>query len=92
MKIRIIKSSDCEKCKSYFNKLDKFGFTEYDIYDADEPKNQKQLDEWNIEEMPVIQVYDPSTDKVYYTFPYCERGYSPRSLKYRVTVCEEAKK
>ena len=55
MKIRIIKSADCENCTAYLKKLEKYGFKEYDIYDADDPKNQKQLDEWNIEDMPIIQ-------------------------------------
>ncbi len=90
MRIRIIKSETCDNCKKYLNHLDKLGFTDYDLYDADDPQNQKELDVWGIDDMPIIQVYED--DKVHYTFPYCARGQSPRNLRYKIAVCKEAKK
>ena len=89
MRIRVVKSETCDNCKKYLNHLEKLGFTDYDLYDADDPKNQKDLDAWGITDMPIIQIYDPETSRVHYTFPYCERGYSPRNLRYKLSVCEE---
>jgi glutaredoxin len=57
LKPRIIKSSGCPRCKIYLKTLSKQGY-DYIIYDADLKENQKELDKWKINMMPVVQIVD----------------------------------
>jgi len=57
IRVRIIKGRRCKKCDYWLPTLDKIGF-KYEIYDADDPAHQTKLDEWGIEDMPVIQLID----------------------------------
>lgn len=61
MIIRVIKADDCKKCKALLGELDKAGL-KYETYDGTDPKNDAQLDIWNINEMPIVQFLD--NDKV----------------------------
>ena len=54
---RIIKSKKCSICDKYLPRLKEKG-VEYEIYDADAPGNQEELDEWKIEKMPVVQIVE----------------------------------
>lgn len=71
--VRIVKSNDCDQCKLYLPRLDKQGFV-YETYDGDAAENQVQLDKWNIEQFPVIQIIsrvdgDTGDARVEYQFP-----------------------
>lgn len=71
LKPRIIKSAGCPRCKIYLKTLAK---QNYDciIYDADLPENQKELDSWKINVMPVVQIVDvkeDGTQEVKHQFP-----------------------
>ena len=79
MKVRIIKSEHCPFCKQYLKKLDDVGF-EYETYDGDAEKNDTQLDEWDVDEMPVIQIINDKGDLIY-QLPYSAGGYSPKYIK-----------
>ncbi|KKN26826.1 hypothetical protein LCGC14_0870850 [marine sediment metagenome] len=79
MTVRIISSINCSKCKGYLERLDKRGYN-YSAYNADDPKNQQQLDEWKVRDMPVIQIING--DKVMYQFP--PGTYSPRLLEQKI--------
>ena len=79
---RIIKSNNCKICKSYLERLDSQGF-KYEIYDADDPKNQKQLDEWRVEKMPVVQIVEIKKDEVIVRYQFASGTYSPRMINYK---------
>lgn len=69
--MRIVKSNDCDQCKLYLPRLDKQHFV-YETYDGDAPENQAQLDKWNIEIFPVVQIISRDEDgdtRVEYQFP-----------------------
>jgi len=57
VKIRLIGSKDCEKCAEA-QKVYKKQKLEFEFYDADLDENQKQLDSWGVDDMPVIQIID----------------------------------
>jgi arsenate reductase-like glutaredoxin family protein len=78
--LRIIKSKDCLVCKNYLPRLDKSGIV-YELYDADDPANQKQLDEWKIDDLPVVQIVN-SNGSIKYQFPH--GAYSPTVLRYKM--------
>lgn len=61
LKPRIIKSVDCARCRIYLKTLSKQNY-EHLIFDADLKENQKQLDEWKINMMPVVQIVDVKED------------------------------
>ena len=61
LKPRIIKKEGCFKCKNYIKALNKQGY-EFLIFDADLKENQKQLDEWKIDAMPIVQIVDVKED------------------------------
>ena len=51
---RIITRAECKICKAYIDRLRKAG---YDFQIMEEsPENSKQLDEWKIEQVPVVQI------------------------------------
>lgn len=66
MKVRIIKSENCSTCKFYIKRLNDAKFT-FESYDGDEPANSKQLDDWGIEDYPVVQIVQD--EKILYQFP-----------------------
>ena len=68
LKTRIIGSRDCPKCAIMKSICEKYKIS-YEMYDADVQENQKQLDEWNIEEMPVIQIIDEFGKKLHQFMP-----------------------
>ena len=61
LKPRIVKSIHCKDCRHYLKVLDEQNF-DYLIYDADDEANLKQLDEWKISFMPVVQIVDVKSD------------------------------
>lgn len=70
LKPRIIKSAGCPRCKIYLKTLARQEY-EHIIYDADLKENQKELDEWKINMMPVVQIVDvkdDGTQKVVFQF------------------------
>ena len=84
IQFRMISSNTCPKCKHFHKSLTyyKIGFT---VYDADDPKNEKQLDKWNIDDMPVMQIIDTRKslgEDVVFQFGVGEVGI--RSLKFKI--------
>lgn len=77
MRVRIIKSDDCPVCKNYIRRLKKENF-EFELMDGDEEENQDFLDEWNVEEYPVVQILNDNGD-VLHSFP--KGTWSPRAIK-----------
>lgn len=89
VKTRVISSVGCPKCKFYLTVLRKQGF-EFDVYDADDQKNQKELDEWRISSMPVVQIIDIKEDgtiKKLWQFPSGQ--ISPRSIRTKIKMLEK---
>ena len=82
LKIQIITSQECELCKAFLKRLAKLDFTEFQEYSADDLSNKSQLDQWRIVDMPVVQIVNDDGKEIY-RFPYSEKGYSPRSMKYK---------
>lgn len=66
--VRIIKSENCDNCKLYLPRLDAQGF-EYISFDGDDSKVQGLLDEWKIDQFPVVQIINSDTNNVEYQFP-----------------------
>ncbi len=83
-KVQIVTQRDCLICKSYLNRLDKQHFI-YTIYDADDPNNQKQLDVWKIEEMPVVQIVNGED----VTFQFPRGSFSPRVINHKISLLEK---
>jgi len=65
--VRIIKSTECDRCATYIPRLQKQGY-EFELYDGDDPKNEKELDEWDVDQFPVIQIV--SEDNGYISVEY----------------------
>lgn len=61
---RIISSVNCPTCKFYLKELARMQFS-HEIYDADDEKNQSQLDVWKISNMPVVQLVDENHNLLY---------------------------
>lgn len=80
LKIQIISSKNCELCQAYLQRLKKLNFEDYQIYSADDSSHAKQLDEWKITDMPIVQIVDEQGSEKY-RFPHSSRGYTPRLLK-----------
>ena len=57
MKVRLIGSKDCEKCAEA-QKVYKKQNLEFEFYDADLDTHQKKLDEWKVDDMPVVQIFN----------------------------------
>lgn len=78
LKPRIVKSVGCARCKIYLKTLSKQGY-EHLTYDADLKENQKELDSWGINIMPVVQIVDvkdDGTQEKVFQFPpgqFCSR-------------------
>jgi len=83
LRVRIIASKTCEKCKHYMHRLRKQGFG-FEFYDGDADENQDQLDEWLVEDFPVVQIVEEveGVDLVRYQ---CAPGtFSPRFLNRKI--------
>lgn len=65
--IRLIGTKDCIKCTAFKRYLDQSKYP-YAFYDAGAPEVQKQLDEWMITDMPVLQILKEG-DIVYQFLP-----------------------
>jgi glutaredoxin len=85
MIVRIISSKNCSKCKGYLSRLDKQGF-KYQVYDSDDPANKKQLDEWRITDLPVIQIVDDGGNVAY---PFPAGTYSTRFINAKIDELKE---
>lgn len=87
LKPRIIKQEDCPRCRLYLKMLDKQKY-DYLIYDADLEQNQKQLDEWKISMMPVVQIVDikDGSQEVVFQFPVGQ--FSPRAINAKIKELE----
>ena len=85
---RIIKTRECLVCDFWLPRLDKQNFP-YELYDADAPENQKQLDEWKVDDCPVIQIVERTErgEVVRYQFP--PGSYSVRAIKYKMAKLGE---
>lgn len=59
LKFRMFGSADCDKCKS-MQKIMEHHQLVYDFIDANDDKNDKLCDLFNIDELPVIQILDTS--------------------------------
>lgn len=68
MKVRVITSDKCLKCKAYLKQLDlaKLG---YETYDGLSEINKETLDKWGIDKMPVVQIVGES-DNILYQFSH----------------------
>lgn len=80
MTVRIISKDTCVKCKSYLARLDAQGF-QYSKYDADAEENQKQLDEWNVDEVPVVHIL-ADDGKILHPFP--PGSFSVRAINHQI--------
>lgn len=69
LKIRIIKKEGCVKCKTFIERLSIDKSFEFEVMDADEPTLQTQMDQWNIDEVPVVQIFDNDTKSIVFQFP-----------------------
>lgn len=73
--------------------LDKHGF-KYEVYDGAHPDHQKQLDEWKVFDMPVVQIIfkdDVSgVERMEYQFPFVEKGgISIRSINTQMSMIKK---
>lgn len=96
LKPRIIKASACARCKIYLKTLSKQNY-EYIVYDADEKGNQKELDEWKINVMPVVQIVNVKDDGTQQmVFQFAPGQWSPRHINNKIKALnkerEEKKK
>lgn len=67
--VRIIKKEGCAICKSFIERLSLDKTFTFDVMDADAPDLQKQMDEWKIDEVPVVQIYDTDGKLPPFHFP-----------------------
>lgn len=64
MKVRIIKTEKCSDCRLYIKQLDTVGFV-YESMDGNDPQFSKEMDEWKIDKMPVVQILSDSGELLY---------------------------
>lgn len=89
LKPRIIKSSGCPRCKIYLKTLAKQGY-EHIIYDADLEENQKELDKWKINMMPVVQIVDVKEDGTQeMIFQFLPGQYAPRHINNKIKALDK---
>lgn len=63
LKIRMFGSKDCENCDMMKKAIKHHGLT-CDFIDVDDPKNQKLVDFFDVDEMPLVQVLDGRNNAV----------------------------
>jgi len=84
LKPRIIKSAKCPRCKIYLKTLSLQKY-DYLIFDADLKENQKELDQWKINMMPVVQIVDVKDDGTQEkVFQFPPGQFSPRSIESKI--------
>lgn len=69
--VRIVKSEDCENCKTYLPRMRKQGY-QFEVYDGDADENQDELDHWKVDVFPVVQIISRDEDgkvEVEFQFP-----------------------
>lgn len=84
LKPRIITSAGCPRCKIYLKTLAKQKY-EHIIYDADSKKNTKEMDNWKINMMPVVQIVDvkdDGTQEMVFQFPPGQ--FAPRHINNKI--------
>ena len=86
-KIRLISSESCKICSYYKKVLARYNVS-YELYDADNKDNQKELDSWRISQMPVIQIINDN--KVVYQFPPGQPA--PRQMDLKIKMLEKEEK
>ena len=79
MKLRVITSEGCHKCKFYLKVLSKANF-EFETLSGDDEKNDDKLDAWRITEYPVVQII--SNGEVRFQFPPGQ--IRPQLLRYKL--------
>jgi len=79
-KVRVITSKKCPKCKVYVSRLRRAEMA-FETYDSDAQENQPLLDQWKIEEVPVVQILS-SSGAVAFQFP--TGTFSPRAIKHKI--------
>ncbi len=84
---RIIKTRECSICDLWLPRLDKQDF-QYEIYDADAPENQKELDDWGIDDLPVIQIVQRTDESDVVKFQFPPGTYSVRAINHKTTQIE----
>ena len=82
MRVRIISKEQCPVCQDYLSRLKYCKDFEFEVYDADDPEHQEQLDKWDIIEMPVVQIISDEGELVHQFLP---GGISPRSLNHFIS-------
>lgn len=82
MRTRIIKSENCPICRAYIFRLKKESF-QFELMDGDAEENQDFLDEWKVEEYPVVQILSDSGE-VLHQFP--KGTWSPRAIRAKMKV------
>lgn len=63
LKMRMFGSKDCETCDMMKKAMKHHGLA-YDFIDVDDPKNQKIVDFFDVDEMPLVQVLDNRSNTV----------------------------
>lgn len=92
LKPRVIKSAGCARCRIYLKTLAKQKY-EHLIYDADLKENQKELDEWKINMMPVIQIVDVKDDGTQEkVFQFPPGQFSSRSIDAKIKALNKERK
>ncbi len=83
---RIVTSDSCPKCKFYIKALARQKY-KFEKYDADAKANQKQLDEWRITNMPVVQIIEnkDNGDPIVW-FQFGPGQVSPRAIEVKKTM------
>lgn len=77
MRVRIIKSDDCPTCRVYIRRLQKEKFA-FELMDGDADENQDFLDEWNVDEYPVVQILSDDGDVLH---SFAKGTWSPRAIQ-----------
>lgn len=88
LKPRIIKSAGCPRCKIYLKTLAKQGY-EHLIYDADLPQNQKELDQWKINMMPVVQIVEEKDGSYDVVHQFPPGQFAPRAINAKIKALEK---
>ena len=85
MKVRIIKTEKCSDCRAYIKRLDKVGFV-YESMDGNDQRFSKELDEWKIDKMPVVQILSDSGELL---FQFPPGSFSPLFINNKIKELEK---
>jgi len=90
--VRIIKTQECSICEMWLPRLDQQGFL-YETFDADALGNQKQLDEWKIDDLPVVQIVNRANDDTETVkYQFAPGSWSVRAIKHKMSQVENESK